>query len=401
MPVLNDKTIRAMGAPDKGRKLVFDQHKDAPRGFGLKVTPKGKKVFVLRYNVEGKDRLMTVGDYGTWSLTAARTKATEYRRKIDDGADILQQRRTKRIEGTVGDMVDKWCLAHADKLKSGKAIRGTLERHLVPALGDRKITEVRRAEFIEVIAGLAESSPRQASLLLSYCKQMMTWCEDREIIEYNPIATLKAKNVAKGMTSKTRTRTLTDDEIRVFWNTKPDGMSRATWLALKFILTTGQRPGEVCLAEQSELKGNVWTIPKEHRGKTDDEQVVPLTDTALELIEQGAGKVHLFERYKGQSMDVNALAMAVRRWLGEDTPDRWKPHDLRRTMRTGLAAAKVQEVVAELTIGHVRKGIAGVYDHHRYFEEKRAALEAWERRLLLVLKGKPADASKVVSIKRA
>jgi hypothetical protein len=58
--------------PAKGKRLVFDQHPDAPRGFGIKVTDTERIVFVLRYFVAGKDRLMRIGDYPTWSLAAAR-----------------------------------------------------------------------------------------------------------------------------------------------------------------------------------------------------------------------------------------------------------------------------------------------------------------------------------------
>ncbi len=51
----------------------------------------------------------------------------------------------------------------------------------------------------------------------------------------------------------------------------------------------------------------------------------------------------------------------------------------------------IDEVFAEVTIGHTRKGIAAVYDLHRYDREKRTALEAWERRLLGIVEGKPVD----------
>ena len=79
---------------------------------------------------------------------------------------------------------------------------------------------------------------------------------------------------------------------------------------------------------------------------------------------------------------------------------KWRPHDLRRTVRTGLAAAGVTETVAELTIGHTRKGIAAVYDLHRYDREKRSALEAWERRLLHLVSGAgPGD--NVVALDKA
>lgn len=403
MPTLSDRNIQKIEPPATSRKLVFDDHKDAPRGFGLRISPKGKKTFVLRYNVEGKDRLLSIGTYPTWSIAAARKRASELKRDTDGGIDILQARRDSRAESTVKDVAGRFCKRHADKLKSGPAIRGALDRHVIPVIGKNRITSVRRRDIIEIVETLAETRPRQAALVLTYCKQLFEWAEDREILEINPIASLRAQRISKNMKNRKRDRVLTDGEIRTLWEKQPDGMSKATWLALKFMLATGQRGGEIVLARCSELRGKTWTVPALHRGKTEDDHDVPLSETALEILKQAAGKTYLFERYRNKPMTENALNKAVLRCrsaLGNDTASPWKPHDLRRTMRTALSAAGVSETVAELTIGHVRKGIESVYDQHRYAAEKRAAMEAWERRLLRILAGNPADDSKVVAMVR-
>lgn len=56
-------------------------------------------------------------------------------------------------------------------------------------------------------------------------------------------------------------------------------------------------------------------------------------------------------------------------------------HDLRRTCRTGLARLKIEPHIAERVLNHVQPGTAGVYDRFEYFDQKRAALEAWAARL--------------------
>jgi integrase len=66
-------------------------------------------------------------------------------------------------------------------------------------------------------------------------------------------------------------------------------------------------------------------------------------------------------------------------------------HDLRRTCRTRLSAIKVQDHVAEMVIGHGRKGIARVYDQHRYVPEMREALELWAARLRSIVGPTPAN----------
>lgn len=401
---LTDKALRGIEPPAKGRRLVFDDHRAAPKGFGVRVTAAGKRAFVLRYLTNaGKDRLLTIGEYPTWSLAAARKRATDLRREIDAGADILEQRRAERAEPTVADVAKRF-LKHKQRLASHGEIEAALRLHVLPYLGDRKLREVRRREVIAVIERLAESRPRQAGLTLGYLKNLFAFAEDREIIEASPIATLTANKIAQGLTAGKRDRVLSGDEIKALWTLTepPKGMHRATLLALKMILLTGQRPGEVAGMRWDELSGSVWTIPSERRGKTGDTHTVPLTATAEGLLEEGkalGGKEHVFNA-RGGPIDRTAVAKAALRCakaLGMAEP-RWRPHDLRRTARTGLAAAGVSETVAEAVIGHVRQGIVGVYDRHRYDHEKRAALEAWERRLLWIAEGREPEGN-VVPIK--
>ena len=75
--------------------------------------------------------------------------------------------------------------------------------------------------------------------------------------------------------------------------------------------------------------------------------------------------------------------------LGNQAPH-WTPHDLRRTCRTGLAAAGVSDEIAERVVGHVRAAMVDTYNTHQYVEEKRRALLKWQNRLERVI-GAPVD----------
>lgn len=417
MASLTDKRIRNLQAPAKGRRLVFDNHREAPRGFGLRVNAGGTKTFILRYRVEGRDRQANIGEFPTWSLAAARKRGEEMRRQVDAGRDLLEERRKERAEPTVAEAVERFCRAHADKLASAKDVRGNLTNHLTPALGKRKLRSIRRREIIELLEGLRDR-PRQAALLLTYSKQLFAWAEDRELIDANPVATLKPGKVAPELAPRSRARILTEAELSAFWaNAETCGMRRLTALALKFVLVTGQRPGEVAGMAWSEVDGDTWTVPGHRRGKTETDHRVPLTETAREILEAARAEVQrlsrrreeppagfVFESRPSAPLTPGTLAQAVHKApkaLGNRSDAQegpWRPHDLRRTMRTGLAAAGVDELTAELTVGHTRKGIAAVYDLHKYDHEKRRALEAWERRLLSLV-GQPVEAT-VVSLSR-
>lgn len=402
---LTEELVRKAEPPAKGQRFIFDGHRDAPRGFALRITQAGGKAFVLNYTFHGKQRRKTIGEWPTWSVVAAREEAAALRRKIDSGIDVLEAEREERREPTVADVVDRYCRQHVDSLQSGKAVRRYFERDLIPELGKRKLKAVRRADIIKLVEDKASEAPRAAALLLTHIKGLFAWAVDRELLEANPAAGIKPAKVNKAMKPRQRARVLDDDEIRALW-TEADGcgIHKLTAIALKLVLVTGQRPGEVVGMRWSEIDGTIWTIPGARRLKTETEQRVPLTETALELIAEAKAEVaRLAHRRKWEAGDfvfaarpnggitVNALDRAVARYREElgnkEHPDwgHWTPHDLRRTCRTRLSACGVSEEVAERVIGHGHKGIVATYNHHRYDSEKRAALEAWERRLLQIV----------------
>jgi integrase len=420
MPTLTDTFLKRLEAPAKGKRIIFDDHRDAPRGFGVRITAAGTVTFVMRYNANGRDRLLTVGQWPKpWSLTAARKQAGGLRKEVDAGTDILAARRIERSEPTIADAVASYCEGYADNLKSGDAVRSLLERYLVKGLGKHKVAEVRRRDVIALVEGIAKDYGRTAARVLGETKRLFAWCEDRELIEANPVATIRPRKIGKALSPRSRARILSEREVRDFWTGADTcGLHRLTALALKFILVTGQRPGEVAGMTREEVKGKVWTIPASRRGKTNTAHTVPLTDTALQILEEAKAEAqrlakrrrkasgHVFEAWPGLPVSTPALAKGVTRYLKElgnekaDTWGHWTPHDLRRTMRTGLAALGVSETVAEAAIGHTRKGIAAVYDLHRYDAEKRTALEAWERRLLRIIEGKPAGDDVVTPLRK-
>jgi len=413
---LSDRAIKShISAAEQGQiqgqKIVYDDHKDAPKGFGIRILPSGTVAFILRYQTGGKDRRLTIGKYPVWSLAAARTKAKDYRKKIDGGSDIILDRKVRREAPTVADAVETFCQEHFDKLVSGKAARSRLRRYFLSEVGSDKVKDIKRAEVRRIVRDVAETKGREAGLLLTNIKSFFAWCEDEELVESNPVATLRPAKISPTMKARTRKRVLDDDEICAFWESvETVGMHRLTALALKLVLVTGQRPGEIAGMRWSEIKNNVWTIPGSRRGKTDTEHHVPLTKTALAILEDAKAEVKrlsrrrdakpgdiVFETRRDQALRPDAVSKAVGKYseaMGSKSNGDWglwTAHDLRRTMRTGLAAAEVPVMVAEIAIGHVKKGIIGVYDAHHYQREIRTALESWERRLNRIIDGQPAD----------
>ena len=409
-------TIAKAAIPAKGYKLIFDEHRDAPRGFALRVTAAGGRAFVLRYTIDGRQRLKAIGDWPAWGLEQARTEARRLFQGVQSGHDPLEAKRRRKAEPTIADLAKDWLDRYASGLKSEAAIRGYITNDLLPGIGKMKVSDVRRRDVIEIIEAKAEATPRAAAQVLLYARRLLDFAVDREFIPANPLAGLKPGSITvKGkrdpLRPVTRARILDQDEIRTFWtNVEAVGLHRLTALALKLVLVTGQRPGEVAGMHTSEIDGDVWTIPAARRGKTDTAHTVHLTATAKAIIAEAQAELerlaprrivpasgHIFEAWPGRPVTNAALARAVDRAaaaLGaKDAPGigRWTPHDLRRTMRTGLSACRVRPDIAELTIGHGKKGIVAIYDLHGFEAERRAAMLAWEARLLAIIAGEDPD----------
>jgi integrase len=414
--------------PETGQRFIFDDHRDAPRGFGLRITKAGGKAFILKYTIDGRERRKTIGDWPTWSLEAARAEAQDMLRAINKGNDPLEAKRRRKGEPTVSELAAEWLDLHATGLKSEQGIRALIAGDLVKAIGNMKVTDVRRRDVIEAIEAKAINTPRQAAIMLAYSRKLMDYATDRDFIPANPLAGLKPSAIkVKGkrdpLKSVARSRVLDPDEIKTFWaNVETSGLHKITALALKLVLVTGQRPGEVAGMHQDEIKGCLWTIPASRRGKTDTAHSVHLTDTALQVIADAEEELtrlqvrrkapasgFVFEASPGKAIGNAALSRAVERSheaLGAKLIEpwgRWTPHDLRRTMRTGLSACKIRPDISELTIGHTKRGIVAVYDQHAFDDERRVALEAWEARLLAIVAGRNPDevAENVVLLEEA
>ena len=145
------------------------------------------------------------------------------------------------------------------------------------------------------------------------------------------------------------------------------------------------------------------TIPRE-RFKSDAEHIVPLSDAALAILEtlpHFAGCDYLFsvngvvparlgskDKTRLDAGMVRTLRALARR-NGDDpksvTLAPFVIHDLRRVVRSNLAALDIPDHVAEMCLGHGRRGIQRTYDRHRYEPQIRDALERWADKLRTIV----------------
>jgi integrase len=213
-----------------------------------------------------------------------------------------------------------------------------------------------------------------------------------------------------------RERTLSDAELRVLWRAleNPNGTSEDIALALRVVLLTGQRPGEVAGALQHELiyletPVARWEIPAA-RTKARRPHVVPLAPMARELFVKAVGRrrgegdktgVFASRFFSRETLARHSLSRALARVIGGLEPEGSDadvtqsikanpptPHDFRRTVATGLAALGVAREDRLAVLAHVAGDIHGVvYDKYERLKEKQVALAKWEQHLSGVLGG--------------
>ena len=128
---LTDAIIKRLPTPATGNKIAYDP---LVPGFGIRVTAGGSRAFVLSYRTRaGRERRITIGDADNWQTTAAREKAREYKKLIDDGGDPLADIGAERDAATVAHLIERFEQEHLPRKRPGTATT-VLARRRWPAL---------------------------------------------------------------------------------------------------------------------------------------------------------------------------------------------------------------------------------------------------------------------------
>ena len=354
----------------------------APRGFGLRVSPGGRKTFVVRYVVGGRRRRMSLGAYPTTTLADARRRAMLVLGEVANGKDPAQVRHDTRRAETFGDLAAPYLEKHArPKKRSWREDDRIIANELLPAWRTTQAREIKRRDVREVIEAIAERpAPIMANRVLALIKKIFNFGIAREIVEFNPCAQLERPGK-----EQQRDRVLSDEEIRVFWTALEREPSEIA-AAFRLRLVTAQRGGEVVNMRWSDvdLNDRWWTIPGAD-AKNGLAHRVPLNVLAIEIL-------HMLLRRasSGRHESLYVLAGARGKRQRSEAVARlgltgFRGHDLRRTAASRMASAGVQRLVIGKVLNHGERGVTAVYDRHSYDAEKREALDIWCRHLKSIL----------------
>jgi integrase len=416
--VLNDRIIKGLKPAKLGQR--YDVMDAVLPGLGVRVTDKGTRSFVLvaRFPGSSNPTRRALGEYGALGLADARDEARKWlgliARGLDPAAEVERKRlaEQRKQAGTFASVAEVFIKEKLSTERRGHDAELQVRNEFISRWGKRPITEIDAADVKAVIREIkARGAFYMAHQVLATCRRMFAWAIEQGDygLEHSPCDHLKAKSLIGE--KRPRTRILTDDELRAFWRACVR-MAYPHGDIGRLLLLTGGRHREVAAAPWSEfdLAKRIWTIdPK--RFKSDAPHVVPLTDEMLALIRDlprfksspflfvtPGNKVatDITEKVKTK-IDTRMLRTlrALARQRGEDPSaveiKPWVVHDLRRTVRTQLAAMRVPDAIAEMILGHGKKGLQRVYDQHTYADEMRDALERWNARLRSILEPPPAN----------
>lgn len=394
-------------------------------GLFLIVQTSGGKSWALRYRRDGRTRKLTLGGYPAVDLKTARGLSRKALNAVAEGADPAAQKAQRR-RATMDRETDfasaaaaflAQCLTRKGvrprpktlaqlSLLLGMRDEGDGWAPVKGGLADRwrtkKVYEIGRGDVAAAVdADLARGVPVLASRRRAVLSWFLSWCLRRDLITTNPAKAVEAPTAASR-----RSRVLTDSEIAIFWRAcGMEGTYGALW---RFLLLTGCRREEARGARWNEIdtEAGLWRIPAE-RVKNSRSLTLPLSRAALEILaarprigSQGFVFTHSGENaISGMSRAVARLArnfLALAREADpKAAPEPFTLHDLRRSAATGMARQGISIPVIEKILNHTSgtfAGIVGVYQHHDFLPEMRAAADTWAAHIEALASGSTATA---------
>jgi integrase len=420
MPTLTKRTVDA-AKPREERYFVWC---GSLPGFGVRIYPSGRKVFVAQIRVGRGQRRVTIGTFGAFTVDQARSRAKAIIQAAADGRDPQREKQETRQAITVAELCEEYMQAaraglvttrfKAAKSPATVAIdQGRIGRHIIPTIGALRARDLRRADvqrMVDAIAagktatvaktkargkaivtGGAGTAAKAVGLLGGIC----TWAQRRGLV---PEGVNPAHGVEKAA-SKSKDRVLSADELRTLGRLLE---GRATDLpavvtALRLIALTGLRRDEACSLRWREIDelGQCLRLENTKTGRS----VRPISKVAMDLLQslpRQDGVEWVFPRADGKaSADMKKRFSALFDAAGLSDA---RSHDLRRTFASVAADLGYGDATIAELLGHARRGVTERHYVRRSDPVLLAAADRVSRRIANAI-GVPEETAEVVPLR--
>ena len=182
-------------------------------GFLVKITPTGRKIFMVAYVANnGQRRKPAIGRYGEITVEQARGIAQDWLAEVRRGADPSAKRIALRQAPTIKELFNRFITDYSEsrnKPSTVRSNRGFGKRHILPALGHMKASDVSRADIANLMKKMSKT-PTHANRVLSALRRMFNMAE---VWGMRPDGSNPCRHIPK-YPERGKTRLITDAEMR-------------------------------------------------------------------------------------------------------------------------------------------------------------------------------------------
>lgn len=403
-----DKSIKALKAKEK-RYVLTESGNYGEGRLQIRVSESGAKTFRVQYHINGKRKVIGLGNYPIVDLKTARSKHAKISALLSDNIDPQEQRLQNKKEKfesaakkTMHQMLEdfdqfistRWAETTIDRTQ--KLIKRNITPFIAPDLMPDEFTiDMARDTIYRVYnRGAKEQARLVRSVLMSILKFAIDFDNSPEQYKkpnHYDIKTNFIRDINFETPKNKGERWLNEDELKKVWNA--DDLPYYTHQYIKLaLLLGGQRVNEVygSYVSDFDIKNKTFTIPASRiKVKQRGDHIVPLCETAIPIIQElmqqsgKAGQMFPHRDNPTATAHVSTLRMAIIRWSEKNNVPHFNPRDLRRTCKTLMGKAGIDKINRDILQQHNKFDVSSVhYDRYDYMKEKRQSIEVWEGFLL-------------------
>jgi integrase len=257
---------------------------------------------------------------------------------------------------------------------------GPLIRHAFPAIGDKAVASINVDDVLKVLQPIWVSTPQLAKKLRSYIESILSYARVRGW-RNGPNVAMWGDNL-QHLLAPTHKIAVTQHHESMDWREIPGFITRLRGdddvrsRVLEFAILTAARGNEAvgCMWSELDLQGRTWRVPAP-RMKQRREHVVPLSDRAVQVVEEMKGRHRslVFPSGDGKRLGANAL----QRWVRQLTTGA-TAHGFRASFRTWCADHGKDSELAEWSLAHVTGGaVEAAYRRSDALERRRGLMAEW------------------------
>ena len=376
--MLTDTKIKSFKPKEKSYK-VGDSN-----GLYIYVTPKGTKYWRQKYRINGREKLLSHGEYPFISLGKARRMRDDARELLKRGKDPSLAKKARKadkknsFEAIARQWHEKqtpnWSENHTNKVII------SLEKDIFPQIGTVPIKEVTTPQLLDALRRIEKRGAYEQSRRVSQrCDCIFNYAIAAGLLDYNPAQGIQnaLKKPKKQNYNHIDIKEL-PTFIRALENLDAHPIIK---LATEMLMLTFVRTSELIEAEWSEidLDNKLWEIPA-HRMKKKRTQLVPLSGRVIEILTQlqvhNGLRQHVFAspRKPRQPLSNNSILQAIKRmgYAGKMTG-----HGFRHLASTTLNEKGYNPDAIERQLAHVDSTVRGVYNKAVLIEERTEIMNKW------------------------